>query len=73
MKGYTKSNTFRKTLKNRYDLMASSMPVDGQAPLVAKSSADTVMNKTAQIARFMGPTWDPPGSCRPQVGPMLAP
>ena len=21
----------------------------------------------------MGPTWDPPGSCRPQVGPMLAP
>ena len=65
--------------------MASSMPVDGQAPnpnpnpnpnpkpLVAKSSADTVMNKTAQIARFMGPTWDPPGSCRPQEGPMLAP
>ena len=27
----------------------------------------------AQIAKFMGPTWDPPGSCRPQVGPMLAP
>ena len=27
----------------------------------------------AQIARFMGPTWGPPGSCRPQVGPMLAP
>ena len=27
----------------------------------------------SQIARFMGPTWDPPGSCRPQVGPMLAP
>ena len=25
-----------------------------------------------QIARFMGPTWGPPGSCRPQVGPMLA-
>ena len=22
------------------------------------------------IARFMGPTWGPPGSCRPQVGPM---
>ena len=22
---------------------------------------------------FMGPPWDPPGSCRPQVGPMLAP
>ena len=26
-----------------------------------------------QIARFMGPTWDPPGSFRTQVGPMLAP
>ena len=26
-----------------------------------------------QIARFMGSTWDPPGSCRPQMGPMLAP
>ena len=21
----------------------------------------------------MGPTWDPPGSCRPQMGPMMAP
>ena len=27
----------------------------------------------AQIAKFMGPTWGPPGSCRPQMGPMLAP
>ena len=27
----------------------------------------------SQIAQFMGPTWGPPGSCRPQVGPMLAP
>ena len=26
-----------------------------------------------QIARFMGPTWGPPGSCRPQMGLMLAP
>ena len=26
-----------------------------------------------QIARFMGPTWGPPGSYRPQMGPMLAP
>ena len=29
--------------------------------------------KASQIARFMGPTWDPPGSCRPQMGPMLVP
>ena len=25
------------------------------------------------IIKFMGPTWGPPGSCRPQIGPMLAP
>ena len=25
-----------------------------------------------QITRFMGPTCGPPGSCRPQIGPMLA-
>ena len=27
----------------------------------------------SQIAKFTGPTLSPPGSCRPQVGPMLAP
>ena len=24
----------------------------------------------SQIAKFIGPTWGPPGSCRPHVGPM---
>ena len=28
---------------------------------------------TSQIARFMRPTWGPPGSRRPQMGHMLAP
>ena len=28
---------------------------------------------STQIAKFMGPTWGPSGSCRPQMGPMLAP
>ena len=28
---------------------------------------------TTQIAKFMGPTWDPSGSCWLQMGPMLAP
>ena len=27
----------------------------------------------SQIARFIWPTWGPPGSCRPQMGPSLAP
>ena len=33
----------------------------------------TTSHLTTQIAKFIGPTWCPPGSCRPQVGPMLAP
>ena len=33
----------------------------------------TPRHKPSQIAKFMGPTWGPPGSCRPQMGPMLAP
>ena len=28
---------------------------------------------SARKRRFKGPTWCPPGSCRPQMGPMLAP
>ena len=27
----------------------------------------------SQIAKFVGPTWSPPGSCWPQMGTMLAP
>ena len=30
-------------------------------------------NGISQVAKFMGPTWGPTGSCRPQMGPMLAP
>ena len=37
-----------------------------------KSSTRSV-TQWSQIAKFMGPTWGPPGSCRPQMGPMLAP
>ena len=32
-----------------------------------------VFASNTQIAMFMGPTWGPSGSCRPQLGPMLAP
>ena len=31
------------------------------------------VSKPALIARFMGPTWDPSGADRTQVGPLLAP
>ena len=29
--------------------------------------------KIIRSSKFMGPTWGPPGSCRPQLGPVLAP
>ena len=32
-----------------------------------------IWRDTSQITKFMGPTWGPTGSCRPQMGPMLAP
>ena len=32
-----------------------------------------ICSVAALIARSMGPTWGPPGSCRLQMGPMLAP
>ena len=35
--------------------------------------ANSLVAGQSQIAKFMGPTWDPSGSCRPQMGPMLAP
>ena len=40
------------------------------------SSCGMRLNKaqnTPEIVKFMGPAWGPPGSCRPQIGPMLAP
>ena len=36
-------------------------------------TANSALQKYPLRARFMGPTWGPPGSWRPQVGPMLAP
>ena len=34
---------------------------------------NAVLHRVSQIASFMGPSWGPPRSCRPQMGPMLAP
>ena len=31
------------------------------------------VSSPTQIAKFMGPIWGPPGSCRPHIGPMLGP
>ena len=42
------------------------------AGLLCISALVSNLNPTL-IARFMGPTWDPSGTDRTQVGPMLAP
>ena len=34
---------------------------------------DIIKKEMAHIAKFMGPTWGPSGTCRPQMGPILAP
>ena len=39
----------------------------------AISTVDSHWQEAYQITRFMGPTWGTPGSCRPQMGPMMAP
>ena len=42
-------------------------------PLIFSQSTNIHrVHLTTQIARFMRPTWGPPGSFRPQVGPTLA-
>ena len=40
--------------------------------LVWGSKISVCFKLITQIAKVMGPTWVPPGSCRPQLGPMLA-
>ena len=37
------------------------------------SGPTSVSAVITQIAKILWPTWGPPGSCRPQMGPMLAP
>ena len=45
----------------------------GSILLCMAASALTHHKYSCQIARFVGPTWNPPGDDRTQVGPMLAP
>ena len=44
-------------------------------PITTRQIPDQILtvDTPSQIARFMEPIWDPPGSCRPHVGPMLTP
>ena len=48
----------------RWDLLSDILTLHTVSPCYISIS---------QIPRFMGQTWGPPGSCRPQMGPMMAP
>ena len=53
--------------RQHHDISVACMLLNNMQP-------EHIRNVTAtQIAKFMGPTWGPPGSCRPQMSPMLAP
>ena len=50
-------------------LATSCIPIE----MVYLSFFPLYFQQNSQIAKFIGPTWGPPGSCQPQMGPMLAP
>ena len=55
--------------------LATEQTINTPVKWYASTSMRTQPNEMTwtQIARFMGPTWGPSGSCQPQMGPMLAP
>ena len=69
------------TLKNWKDCVVKKLrKINSEFVLSSKSSVKcercivpTVDNIITEVARFTGPTWGPPGSCRTQMGPMLVP
>ena len=65
------------TYKNTVEILASIAKILSNIHIPVVWNIRYIMHLQltviSQIARFMGPTWGPPGSCRPQMGPMLAP
>ena len=70
------SKCFWKTCCNyyyqKYDLCFKIVPF-GSGRYLSGLSRDILTTNKSQIAKFMGPTWGPSGSRRPQMGLMLAP
>ena len=54
-------------------IVLKSISAVSAAPSDRHVSMYMIGARTSQIAKSMGPTWCPPGSCRPQMGPMLVP
>ena len=60
--GHTSQHNTKQYLPSVWDIINSHVVLN-----------EEICNETAQKAKFMGPTWGPPGSCRPQMDSMLAP
>ena len=58
---------------NKSLILRNIMPVKVNNPHQPNEFFVAVINVMTQIAKFMGPSWGPPRSFRPQMGPMLAP
>ena len=56
-------------LKCTHEMLVKFMGTDPQMRWHNFKMCHKDARKTYQIARFTWPTWGPPGSCRPQVGP----
>ena len=69
---YLKSNQ-AKCQTNLEKLLQTDRRMDGQTDTSNVLKYLTLYKLFSQIAKFMGPTWGPPGSCQPQMGQMLAP
>ena len=68
----TKTPQYRSLVRGIYQWIVDS-PHTGPIRKKAFPSTDSIMGLRTRVVKFMGPTWGPPGSCRPQMGPMLVP
>ena len=55
------------------DQIKSSIEYVAKFATVAVNCQTSCWHATSQIAKFMGPTWDLPGFCRPRMDPVLSP
>ena len=63
--------TVDKDIDKKYQSYASPSSV-GNPSISTEIPLQNASNAETEIAKFLGPTWGPPGSYRSQMGPMLA-
>ena len=69
----SKSLSHSKHLHNETYSWNTNLPHLSKAKIYKKIAVFNFLTTTSQIEKFMRPTWRPSESCRPQMGPMLAP